>query len=250
MKTFDEIALAYGTDKSSMGHYYTRWYSHYFEPLRNKKLKILEIGVDKGLSLKSWKEYFPNAEIVGIDILNLKKFEESRVYVEQGDQRDTKFLTSINKKYGPFDIIIDDGSHHNFDMRISFECLFPLLKEDGFYVVEDLHACYWGKTHNTGEPVFIDLLKDLIDGVNSGGKSGIANIVKDIDDGWYNQKRMPEMTWWEKSIEFLHLYRSIVFIKKYPKPSIAKNASDTAKKVKRTVSPVRIATKLKAKLKK
>ena len=25
-----------------------------------------------------------------------------------------------------------------------------------------------------------------------------------------------EMNWWEKNVEFLHLYRSIAFIKKYP----------------------------------
>ena len=31
----------------------------------------------------------------------------------------------------------------------------------------------------------------------------------------YMQKNSIKMNWWEKNIEFLHLYRSIVFIKKY-----------------------------------
>ena len=176
MRTLDEIALSYGTDKSSLNHNYARLYSSYFEELRQEKLKILEIGIDKGYSLKSWKEYFPNADITGIDILDLKQFEENRVHVEQGDQKDTVFLKKVNDTHGPFDIIIDDGSHHNEDMKASFDYLFPLLTQGGMYVVEDLHACYWGKTHGTGEPVFIDRLKELIDSVNAGGKSGVANI--------------------------------------------------------------------------
>ena len=216
MRTLDEIALGYKTDKSSMGHNYTKLYSLYFEPIRQEKLRIFEIGVDKGYSIKTWKEYFPNAEITSIDILDLKHMEEERVHVLQGDQSDTVFLKKVNDMHGPFDIIIDDGSHHNNDMKNSFDFLFPLLKEGGLYIVEDLHACYWGASHNTGDPVFIDTLKKLVDDVNSGGKSGVADIKRDGDDGWYNQKRLPEMTWWEKNVEFVHLYRSIVFIKKYP----------------------------------
>ena len=243
-KTLDEIALSLSTDKSSLIHNYTKLYSRYFDPIRHEKLKILEIGIDKGYSLKSWREYFEDAEITGIDILDVKKFEEDRIHIEQGDQRDTEFLKRVNKKYGPFDIIIDDGSHHNYDMLASFECLFPLLKEDGYYVVEDLHACYWGKTHGTGEPVFIDKLIELIDCVNSGGKSGVANIARDEDDGWYNQKRMLEMTWWEKNIEFLHLYRSIVFIKKYPKVSLKEMVIRQSKRMKKRLNSLGAARKI------
>lgn len=221
MRTLDEIALSYNTDKSSMYHNYTKLYSLYFEQIRYEKLRILEIGIDKGYSLKTWREYFLNSEIVGIDIIDLRHLEEEHINILQGDQSDTLFLKKVNDTYGPFDIIIDDGSHHNDHMKASFEFLFPLLREGGLYIVEDLHACYWGASHNTGEPVFIDLLKKLIDDVNSGGKSGVANIQRDSDDGWYNQKRLPPMTWWEKNVEFIHLYRSIVFIKKYP-PSLEK----------------------------
>jgi hypothetical protein len=238
MKTLDEIALGLGTDKSSLHHNYTKHYSRYFDPMRQDKLKLLEIGVDKGFSLKSWKEYFPNAELVGLDILDLKKFEEDRIHVEMGDQRDTDFLKKVNDKYGPFDIIIDDGSHHNEDMKASFDFLFPLLKPGGMYVVEDLHSCYWGETHGSGDPVFMDRLKELLDAVNSGGKSGVANIQKDDDDSWLAQKRMPEMTWWEKNVEFVHLYRSIVFIKKYPKPAFSAQVASQAKKISKGINNI------------
>lgn len=248
MRTLDEIAISRGTDKSSLSHNYAKWYSYYFDEIRHEKLKILEIGIDKGFSLKSWKEYFENSEIVGIDIVDLRHFEEKRVHVVTGDQKDAEFLKTVNNTYGPFDIIIDDGSHHNDDMLASFECLFPLLKEGGFYIVEDLHACYWGKTHGTGEPVFIDKIKELVDCVNSSGKSGTANIQRDEEDGWYNQKRMPEMSWWEKNIEFLHLYRSIVFIKKYPKEPLQRVLARKLKKIKNTFNLLRVAGKIKSTL--
>ncbi len=216
MRNLDEIALSYQTDKSSMHHYYTKLYSMYFEKIRGEKLNILEIGIDKGYSLKTWKEYLHNSTITGVDIVDLKHMKEERVNIVQGDQKDTVVLKKINDEFGPFDIIIDDGSHKNDDMQASFDCLFPLLKEGGLYIVEDLHACYWGATHDTGKPIFIDTLKRLIDDVNSGGKSSVANIQRDQDDGWYSGRPLSEMNWWEKNVEFIHLYRSIVFIKKYP----------------------------------
>lgn len=236
MRTLDEMALGYGTDKSSLQHNYTKLYSMYFDPIRDAKLKLFEIGIDKGFSLKTWKEYFYNSEINGIDILDLKHMEEDRVRVFQGDQGDAKTLTDISNSVGPFDIIIDDGSHKNDDMKASFECLFPLLKAGGIYVIEDLHSCYWGDSHGTGKPVFMDLLKKLIDDTNAGGKSGTADARKDADDGWFNQKRLGEMTWWEQNVEFVHIYRSIVFIKKYPPFKETSNTSPAPTYL--TVTPV------------
>lgn len=213
MKTLDQIAIRCGTDKSSLTHNYTNRYAMYFEDIREEKINILEIGVKLGRSLKMWKEYFHNAEITGVDIDNLKKFEEPRIHIEQGDQKDTDFLKKINDLYGPFDIIIDDGSHINEDIQKSFDCLFPLLKPGGLYIVEDLHACYWD-SHGGKNPVFINTLKNTIDWVNGSGKSGSGDIQNDENDSMYVQKNSI-MNWWEKNIEFLHLYRSIVFIKKY-----------------------------------
>lgn len=37
--TMDQIACAVGTDKSSLGHNYTRIYSKYFDSMRDKPLK-------------------------------------------------------------------------------------------------------------------------------------------------------------------------------------------------------------------
>jgi len=221
MKTLDEIAISFGTDKSSRHHNYTKLYSCYFDSLRLVELNVLEVGIAGGESLKMWKDYFPNAKIIGLDILDLKFLEEKRIHIFQGDQSDRDFLMKVNAMHGPFDVIIDDGSHRNRDMKASFEVLFPLLKPGGLYVVEDLHACYT----NEGAPVFINAVKKIVDHVNASGKSICANIKYDETNGeFYIQakendfvrKNITGMNWWEKSVEFMHLYRSIIFIKKSP----------------------------------
>lgn len=212
--TLDDIALKYATDKSSTQHNYTEKYDRYFSPLRNEKLKVLEIGIQNGFSLKTWKEYFPNAEIFGIDIVDCSHMDEERVTTLKGSQNDLTFLKKINDQYGPFDIIIDDGSHNSADMRISFDFLFPLLKKDGLYVVEDIVCVYWPELSDGGT-LFMDRLKELLDIVNGNGKCGLAEM-KNIDvDHVYQGKKRGAMDWWEESVEYVHLYRSIAFIKKY-----------------------------------
>src|SRR5690242_2578657 len=115
----DTIAKKHGTDKSSKGHNYCKIYECYFEPLRYQSLTLLEIGVggyDKptigGHSLRAWKEYFPSASIIGVDI-HEKNLNEHRIRCYQGSQDDPAFLQSVIFQEGRPDIIIDDGSHIN-----------------------------------------------------------------------------------------------------------------------------------------
>lgn len=212
--TLDEIASKYNTDKGSLFHNYTEKYERYFSPLRNEKIRILEIGIQNGYSLKTWKEYFPNAEIFGIDIVDCSHMNEDRVKTLLGSQTDVNFLKMVNEKYGPFDIIIDDGSHYSTDMTISFDVLFPLLKLDGLYVVEDLHCIYWPQFRDGGKS-FRKRLSRLIGSVNGRGRFGLSEIKNIATDEFFQKRKFGNPNWWDMSVEYLHLYRSIVFIKKY-----------------------------------
>jgi len=211
MDTLDSIMIKYNCDKSSKGHNYTRYYEQYFEKNRNKNFKILEIGVQFGYSMKAWKEYFQNSSICGIDVGDCAYLAEERVIILKGDQSDKTFLEETNSKYGPFDIIIDDGSHKNGDMIISFETMFPLLKNGGIYVVEDMHCCYWGWDDSAN---FVnDIIKNrLIDAVNASGKQGVADRKNHELDSWY--PRLGELNWDEENIKAIHQYQSIIFIER------------------------------------
>ncbi len=213
--TLDEIAIKFNTDKSSKGHFYTKCYENHFKDISKKELKILEIGIQNGFSLKTWKEYFENSQIFGIDLTDMSNLNEDRITTLVCNQRDVSGLKNINDSHGPFDIIIDDGSHRSDDIRISFNCLFPLLKEGGYYVVEDLHTTYWEKKKeqvgwfiNENHDTFLNDVGNLIDDVNARGKSGHGN--SEFDDIHATE----ELSWWEKNVESVCAYRSIVFIKK------------------------------------
>ena len=142
-------------------------YDFNFKDVRERKdLRIFEIGVQDGGSLAMWKEYFPGAEITGLDIdPRCKEFEQGGVRVYIGSQEFPEVLRTIESERGPFDVVIDDGGHTMNQQIISFNTLFPLLREGGVYVIEDLHTSYWsafgGRKGKRGTA--IGIVKHLID---------------------------------------------------------------------------------------
>lgn len=136
----DRLARKYGTDKSSLGHNYTRYYFYYFNKIRFQVKHILEIGIREGWSHKMWYEFFPGAEIYGVDIERPKEeIENDRIKIFIGDQADEQFLIN-NFSDKPLDIIIDDGGHRMSQQQISLRILYRFLKSGGIYVIEDLHT--------------------------------------------------------------------------------------------------------------
>jgi len=138
----NDIGLKYGADKSSRFHHYLDFYQKHL-PKRDFSGRLLEIGVMDGLSMKMWREYYPNAEIVGIDIK-----EDMASYMHNDDWQvpdSVKLITcdgtdpKQTKPLGMFDIIIDDGSHYWSEQQKSFEILYyKQLNPGGIYIIEDL----------------------------------------------------------------------------------------------------------------
>ena len=141
--TLDNLAIKYNTDKGPNDHMYTSKYSIYLESYRDIEFNLLEIGVFDGASVKMWKEYFPKANIVAIDIdPRCKEYEEDRISIHIGDQTDVNFLNEVVDKYGHFEVILDDGGHSFKQQIVSFETLFPRLTPGGLYFLEDMHTSY------------------------------------------------------------------------------------------------------------
>lgn len=139
---------------SFQGLSYLHHYERHFESLRTQPIKLLEIGVYQGASLRLWRDYFVNGEIHGLDIdPGCCRNNGPRVTVHLGDQANTE---ALSRPPGPWDIVIDDGSHKVEHIVTSFTHLWPALKPNGFYVVEDMGLSYgtmlpsWpGMRHNT-----------------------------------------------------------------------------------------------------
>ena len=90
--TLVNIGKKYPSSKNISG--FIELYEKYFAPLKNSKINILEIGIENGDSLRIWREYFPNANIIGIDIEH-KDFKIDNVDIYQGDQSKHIFLSSL-----------------------------------------------------------------------------------------------------------------------------------------------------------
>ena len=143
----DECALQTKTDKHSGKHDYLRAYEWVLHPFRNEKFTLLELGVGQYIreagSLKTWKAYFPEAEIVGVDIKDkVKEFEEERVAIEIGNASKPWFLRRLMNDHSPR-VIIDDASHRWSHQILSLQTMFPMLEPGGVMIVEDIHTSFF-----------------------------------------------------------------------------------------------------------
>ena len=165
---FCELAINYRTDKAPgiAGHSYTPIYDQLFASERDKVQAVLEIGIGPtiyknprrvfqghppnpfdpdlvqicGASLRTWAAYFPAARVYGIDIAENLLFETDRIKTSLCDQSDHAQLRKFASDHGPFDIIIDDGSHLVDHQIISLFALFDSVRPGGYYLIEDVSA--------------------------------------------------------------------------------------------------------------
>lgn len=172
------LFIKHNTDKGSnqhgSSHGYSFVYEKYFQPLKNESIKLLEIGIANGGSLKSWYVYFQKAEIIGIDINESKHIENDRIKTFKGHQGIRGHLRKfINEFGGDFDVIIDDGSHFNNDISTSLGHLYPYLKSGGLYFIEDLQAWDIIKV----APLMLNLLRNF----QETGKFKIDALKSELD---------------------------------------------------------------------
>lgn len=214
-----ELAIKHGTDKHvqdtigpKTGHRYAGHYEHHFSRFRHlDSITVLEIGVGGyddpnkgGESLLMWKEYFPKAQIVGLDYYDKAPLQQDRIHIYQGSQDDPELLRRISRDHGGFDIVIDDGSHCNEHVIASFKILFPLLKTGGIYAIEDLQTSYWkhtfggSSTEMSSTATSMGFLKSLADGLNH------AEF----------ELRDYRATYFDRHITSLHFYHNLAFVYK------------------------------------
>jgi hypothetical protein len=121
-------------------HRYDIAYSLILERLRFSARSVLEIGVYKGQSLRSWKRYFSQAKIVGVDLRPRPVDLPEEIVYCVADQGDQSALESVAAEHGQFDVIIEDGSHRMDHQIQCAEWLWPHVRVGGVYVCEDLHT--------------------------------------------------------------------------------------------------------------
>ena len=141
--TLVELCKQHPTDKCPFHHNYVVFYEALFSPLRNQKLRLLEIGVLEGHSLRLWEAYFPSAQIFGVDLESKAQYDTPRIKTLVADQGQRADLAKvIAATGGDLDIVLDDGGHTMEQQQISFGTLFAALKSGGLYILEDVHTSF------------------------------------------------------------------------------------------------------------
>lgn len=142
----NDLFKKYNCDKSEDKHGYVKEYQKCLEPLREKEINVLEVGVWKGTSVSALHDYLPKAEIYGLDIFTRVPVEDvpvlkrDRVQWLKADSTSKNIQASIKEKWRDvkFDVIIDDGLHTPEANAKTFENLIPFLKDDGVFYIEDV----------------------------------------------------------------------------------------------------------------
>lgn len=190
-------------------HNYLVYYWMHFRDIRAHVRNVLEIGVQTDRSIRMWEEFFPNAIIHGLDIdRECRQLEGGRRRIWIGDQSDYGFLDEVTQQAGgPFDVIIDDGSHKAPHQLRTFDFLFPRMSNHGIYVVEDTGGCVGDHALRT-----VNALKALVDDIMY-WPSGFE------PRNWPHLSKFPEEAGWSaRNVVGIAFYRWIVFVMRGENP--------------------------------
>lgn len=173
-----ELGKKHGTDKVMGG--YTVFYHTLFGPRRESIKKVVEIGIGWpegmahmpgykfGASLRMWRDYFPNAQVWGLDNHPGSLFTEDRIQTRLCDQNVTEECHKVGREIGDdIDLLVDDGCHEWHSQLNAFNNLWRFVRPGGLYVIEDVRLKSWeplnahmGTPHHTITGPLIDNRQD------------------------------------------------------------------------------------------
>jgi predicted O-methyltransferase YrrM len=126
----------HGTDKYAHGYIHA-FYADLFEPRQTNVTNFLEIGVQRGFSILMWRDFFPNATVVGVDINVCPMLEnQERVVAVTTNAYDKNFVNLLLDE--SFDIIIDDGPHTAESWFFLLDNYVKKLRPGGVLIIEDI----------------------------------------------------------------------------------------------------------------
>jgi hypothetical protein len=160
---------------------YLEVYERHMARFRGRRLRLVEFGVSQGGSLDLWERYFgADAELIGVDINpDCRRFERANVRVHVCDQGDRVAMTQLARAIGPVDIVLDDGGHTMTQQINTFDIFYPLVRDRGVFICEDVHTSYQpqfgGGLRHKGS--FIEYMKAKVDELNAWHAAGGAEVT-------------------------------------------------------------------------
>lgn len=201
---------------------YLPYYDQLFASLRDRPIKLLEIGVQNGGSLETWSNYFKNATLLlGCDIdpkCGELRYIDPRIKIVVGDANSAETYQQITNHSSMYDLVIDDGSHNSTDIINSFLNYFPLLNPGGVFVVEDTCCLFMdefggGVLNEFNAYAFFKRLTDIVNFQFWKNEVSINTYLRTFFD--FRSTPSFILDGWIESVEFRN---SIITIKKSFRP--------------------------------
>ena len=147
--SLEEIADNDRTDKNTI-HSYLPLYEKLLINKKNTAKNVLEIGIHHGGSIKLWSDYFTNANVYGLDIMDIdniwdeiKNKQNIKLYTSTDAYDINFFIKDFLNKDIKFDFMLDDGPH-TLESMISFINLYSqVMTHDGILIIEDIQSWDW-----------------------------------------------------------------------------------------------------------
>jgi cephalosporin hydroxylase len=155
--SLEEIADNSRTDKNTT-HSYLPLYQQLLISKKETAKNVLEIGICYGGSIKLWSDFFTNATVYGLDIMNIndvweeiKNNDKIILHTSKDAYNEDFFIANFLYKNIKCDFMLDDGPH-SLESMIQFIKLYSqIMTDDGILIIEDVPSWDW-----------IDILKNAV----------------------------------------------------------------------------------------
>lgn len=155
--SLEEIVNNSRTDKNTV-HSYLPLYQKLLIGKKESAKNVLEVGICHGGSIKLWSDFFTNACVYGLDIINIndiwdeiKNKDNIVLYTSTNAYDNDFFINQLLNKNIKYDFMLDDGPH-TLESMIQFIKLYSnIMADDGILIIEDVQFLEW-----------IDILKDAV----------------------------------------------------------------------------------------
>ena len=145
------------TDKNTT-HSYLDLYHQLLRSKKETAKNVLEVGIYAGGSIKLWSDFFTNATVYGLDIINIQNIWEGIKYNDKiilhtsiDAYNNDFFINNFLNKNIKCDFILDDGPHSLESMKQFIRLYSQIMTDDGILIIEDVQSWDW-----------IDILKNEV----------------------------------------------------------------------------------------
>ena len=139
------------TDKNTV-HSYLYLYQTLLHNRKETAKNVLEIGIDNGGSIKLWSDFFINANIYGLDIIDINNpiisptiINKKNIYLycNTDAYNENVFNNFFKSKDMKFDFMLDDGPHTLESMKQFIVLYSQIMTDDGILIIEDVQSWAW-----------------------------------------------------------------------------------------------------------